>query len=109
MPVSADRLLAPADPAAALALRPAAPSDFLLPFGAAGRAITKSVGMLGLPESELARHIAWDIGIAGVTERLSESLDAAALLQNYSRLVIDCNRQPRPDRSYPMMSVRTKS
>ncbi len=39
------------------------------------------------------RHIAWDIGIAEVTERLSERLDATAVLQVYSRLVIGL--QPR--------------
>ena len=47
---------------------------------------------LGLPASELARHIAWDIGAAGVTEALSEIFDAPAILSNTSRLVIDCNR-----------------
>ena len=36
----------------------------------------------------------WDMGIAAVTERLSTALDAPAVLQNYSRLVIDCNRRP---------------
>ena len=48
---------------------------------------------LGLPPSELLRHIAWDIGAAGVTEVLSELLDAPAVLCGTSRLVIDCNRQ----------------
>jgi predicted N-formylglutamate amidohydrolase len=48
---------------------------------------------LGLPAAELARHIAWDIGAAGVTEALSEIFDAPAILCGTSRLVIDCNRQ----------------
>ncbi len=48
---------------------------------------------LGLPASELARHIAWDLGAAGVTEALSEIFDAPAILCGISRLVIDCNRQ----------------
>ena len=53
---------------------------------------------LGLSPSELQRHIAWDIGAAGVTEALSEIFDAPAVLCNTSRLVIDCNRQlSRPD------------
>ena len=47
---------------------------------------------LGLPPSDLARHIAWDIGAAGVTEALSEIFDAPAILCGASRLVIDCNR-----------------
>jgi predicted N-formylglutamate amidohydrolase len=47
---------------------------------------------LGLPASELDRHIAWDIGAAGVTTLLSEIFDAPAILSGTSRLVIDCNR-----------------
>jgi predicted N-formylglutamate amidohydrolase len=47
---------------------------------------------LGLPPAELARHIAWDIGAAGVAEALSEIFDAPAVLSPVSRLVIDCNR-----------------
>jgi predicted N-formylglutamate amidohydrolase len=46
-----------------------------------------------LPASELARHIAWDIGAAGVTAELSDIFDAPAILCGTSRLVIDCNRQ----------------
>jgi predicted N-formylglutamate amidohydrolase len=47
---------------------------------------------LGLPASELGRHIGWDIGAAGVTEALSEIMDAPAIFSTVSRLVIDCNR-----------------
>jgi predicted N-formylglutamate amidohydrolase len=49
-------------------------------------------GDLGLPPEEMARHIAWDIGAAGVTEALARLLDASALLTRFSRLVIDPNR-----------------
>ncbi len=49
-------------------------------------------GSLGLPEAEMARHIAWDIGAAGVTRALAEALDAPAILSRFSRLVIDPNR-----------------
>lgn len=48
---------------------------------------------LGLPATELKRHIGWDIGAAGVTQVLSEMYDAPAILGGVSRLVIDCNRQ----------------
>jgi predicted N-formylglutamate amidohydrolase len=107
MPVPADRLLAPNDPPPVRMLRPDGRSDFVLTADHARRAIPMRLGMLGLPESELARHIAWDIGIAGVTDRLSQALDAATLLQNYSRLVIDCNRQPGLDSSIPTISELT--
>jgi predicted N-formylglutamate amidohydrolase len=36
--------------------------------------------------------VAWDIGAAGVAERLGRLLGAFVILQTYSRLVIDCNR-----------------
>jgi len=47
---------------------------------------------LGLPPAELRRHIAWDIGAAGVAEALSDIFDAPAVFSPVSRLVIDCNR-----------------
>ena len=59
------------------------------------------LGDLGLPAEELTRHIAWDIGIAGVAEALSKQLDAHLIAQRYSRLVIDCNRPPRAASSIP--------
>ena len=49
-------------------------------------------GDLGLPPEDMARHIAYDIGAAGVTRRLAEVLDGAAILSDFSRLVIDPNR-----------------
>ena len=51
-----------------------------------------NAGTLGLPEADMARHIAWDIGAAGVTRALAEALDAPAILSRFSRLVIDPNR-----------------
>jgi predicted N-formylglutamate amidohydrolase len=104
---TAGRLLGADDPPPVRVLRPQGRADFLLTADHAGRAIPRRLGTLGLPDRELARHIAWDIGIAGVTEHLSEALDAAAVLQNYSRLVIDCNRQPGLDSSIPTVSELT--
>ena len=54
--------------------------------------IPPEYGALGVPASELQRHIAWDIGAAQVTRHLSRLLDATAFLGTYSRLVIDLNR-----------------
>ncbi len=59
----------------------------------ASNRIPAELDNLGLPESELARHIAWDIGAAGVCAELSRILDAPAILCGTSRLVVDCNRQ----------------
>jgi predicted N-formylglutamate amidohydrolase len=82
-------------------------SPFLLTSDHYGRLIPRVLGDLGLPESELTRHIAWDIGIAGVAEALSGHLDAHLVAQRYSRLVIDCNRPPTAPSSIPIISEAT--
>jgi predicted N-formylglutamate amidohydrolase len=58
----------------------------------ASRRIPRSLDDLGLDEMALRRHVACDIGAGDVTRKLSEILDAPALLAGYSRLVVDCNR-----------------
>ncbi|MEP6963554.1 MAG: N-formylglutamate amidohydrolase [Acidobacteriota bacterium] len=73
-------------------LRARGGSRFLLLCDHASNRIPEELQNLGLPKAELLRHIAWDIGAAGVTEVLSEVLDATAVLCETSRLVIDCNR-----------------
>ena len=65
------------------------------------------LGDLGVAADELTRHIAWDIGIAGVAEALSDHLDAHLIAQRYSRLVIDCNRPPAAPSSIPRISEAT--
>jgi predicted N-formylglutamate amidohydrolase len=86
---------------------PGGASLYLLTVDHYGRLIPPSLGDLGLPASELARHIAWDIGIAGVAARLSRALDAHMIAQRYSRLVIDCNRPPASPSSIPLISEAT--
>lgn len=49
-------------------------------------------GDLGLNPADMERHIAYDVGAAGVTRALADLLDAPAVLSNFSRLVIDPNR-----------------
>jgi len=85
-------LLAPGDPPVIEILRPDGTSPFFLVGDHAGRQIPARLGTLGLPESVLKRHIAWDPGIAPVIRLMADMLDATAILQLYSRLVIDCNR-----------------
>jgi predicted N-formylglutamate amidohydrolase len=82
-------------------------SPFLLTCDHYGRLIPRMLGNLGLPEHELTRHIAWDIGIAGVAEALAKHLDAHLIAQRYSRLVIDCNRPPEASSSIPIISEAT--
>lgn len=49
-------------------------------------------GSLGIDDEDMARHIAYDPGAAGVSIRLAEKLGAPVILSNFSRLVIDPNR-----------------
>ncbi len=107
MASASKNLLAADEPAPVRVLHESGASDFLLTADHAGRIIPRRLGRLGLPESELGRHIAWDIGIAGVTEHLAAALDATAVLQVYSRLVVDCNRDPSVASSMPEISETT--
>ena len=74
--------------------RPAGKSPFLITCDHAGRRLPARLGTLGLSERDLDRHIAWDLGVAGVARQLADQLDAVAILQTYSRLAIDANRPP---------------
>ena len=85
-------LLAVDEPPAFTLEREHGSSPFLLICDHASRRIPRALGDLGVSEVDLQRHVAWDIGAARVAVRLANSLDAVAILQNYSRLVIDCNR-----------------
>ncbi|MEW6300306.1 MAG: N-formylglutamate amidohydrolase [Thermodesulfobacteriota bacterium] len=55
-------------------------------------AIPSEYQNLGLSETELRRHIGWDIGARVVVASLVRALDAPAVCAGYSRLLIDCNR-----------------
>jgi predicted N-formylglutamate amidohydrolase len=96
------------EPAPVELLRAEYVAPFVLTADHAGQAIPRRLGDLGLGAQERARHIAWDIGIAGVTRRLSALLDAPAVLQRYSRLVIDCNRPVGAEGAFPEVSEATR-
>jgi predicted N-formylglutamate amidohydrolase len=49
-------------------------------------------GDLGIPAQDMARHIAWDVGAAGVARHLGQLMDSPVILSDFSRLVIDPNR-----------------
>ena len=100
-------LLSSIDPDPVQIFRPDAPSALFLTGDHAGRAIPAALGDLGVPAAEMARHIAWDIGIAAVNAHLSDMLDATVIQQAYSRLVIDCNRNPSWPSAMPEVSEFT--
>lgn len=82
-------------------------SPFLLAADHAGRRLPRKLGDLGIGAAELSRHIGWDIGIWGTTVHLADLLGTLAIGQAYSRLVIDCNRNPDWPSAVPEISEST--
>lgn len=70
------------------------PGPWLITCDHASNVIPPTVraGDLGISPIEMGRHIAYDIGAAGVTRALSRLLNAPAILCSFSRLIIDPNR-----------------
>jgi predicted N-formylglutamate amidohydrolase len=101
-------LLDPDEPNPAVLDNETGSSIFFLTCDHGGRAFPRRLGRLGIAEAETFRHIAWDIGIAAVGQLLSARLDAALIVQSYSRLVIDCNRDPTVPSSIPEISENTE-
>ena len=66
--------------------------DLILLCDHARNRIPAEYHQLGLPDSELERHIAFDIGVETVTRELARQLDVPAVFSNFSRLLIDPNR-----------------
>ena len=86
--------LAPGDPPP-FELRPG-PADSPMAFVCdhASHALPARLGGLGISEAALCGHTGWDPGAAAVTELLAARFGAPAAFSGYSRLVIDCNRDP---------------
>ncbi|WP_236694507.1 N-formylglutamate amidohydrolase [Sphingomonas sp. Leaf343] len=103
MDVQASPLFVAGDPPPVSVVNPGGASPFLFIGDHAGNVIPLSLGTLGLDDAERDRHIAWDIGVAGLGGRLAAAMDAAFVRQTYSRLVVDCNRRhDAPDAIAPI-------
>jgi predicted N-formylglutamate amidohydrolase len=102
-----DSVLSAGDPEPVRVLNPGGRSPLLLVCDHAGRGVPRALGDLGVAAADWDRHIAWDIGAAGVCEKLAPLLDAVCVTQVYSRLVIDCNRPPGHPTSIPPVSDGT--
>lgn len=86
-------LLTPEEPGPYRVLSPLAEKPILLVCDHASYRFPKSLGDMGLDPFARRCHLAIDIGAGRLTESLADSLGVTAVLQNYSRLVVDCNRQ----------------
>lgn len=86
-------LLGPDEPGPYKVLNPLADKPILLVCDHASHRFPKSLGDMGLDPFARRCHLAIDIGAGPLTEKLAESLGVTAVVHNYSRLVVDCNRQ----------------
>ena len=102
-----DALLEQDDPPAVSIINPQGASPFLLIGDHAGNLVPRRLGTLGLSDADRARHIAWDIGVGALGAALAARLDAVFVRQMYSRLVIDCNRDPHAADAVPATSDGT--
>jgi predicted N-formylglutamate amidohydrolase len=102
-----ERLLAADEPSPVAVRNENGAAPFLIVADHAGNLVPRALHGLGVSDTERARHIGWDIGIAGVVRLLADALDATLVQQNYSRLVIDCNRTPGVATSMPEISELT--
>lgn len=60
-----------------------------------------ALGDMGLDPFARRCHLAVDIGAGPLTEQLARSLGATTVMSQYSRLVVDCNRQLMDPSAFP--------
>jgi len=86
-------LLAADEPSPFVVRNPESTAPILLVCDHASRRFPESLGTMGLDPFARRCHLALDIGAGALTEKLAVSLGVTAVLCQYSRLVVDCNRQ----------------
>lgn len=102
--VTSNTLLQPDDPAPVELINAQSTARTVLVCEHAGNIVPAKLNGMGIGADQLNDHIGWDIGAAAVTRQLAARLGFRAMLQRYSRLVIDCNRPPTGIDSIPVSS-----
>jgi len=102
-----ESLIGPEDPSPYTIVNAEGKSNVLLVCDHASNLIPGSLDNLGLGETSLQQHIAYDIGSRNLTRHLIEHLDAPAVLAGYSRLVVDLNRSLEDESLMPLVSDGT--
>lgn len=97
-------LLTNSDPPPVEVINAQSDHPLLLVCEHAGQAIPTALDSLGISRADLNDHIGWDIGVEAVTRSMAHALGAPAIIQRYSRLVIDCNRPPDAPDEIPEIS-----
>ena len=87
-----ETLLAPDEPTPFAILNPDAIVPVLLVCDHASNRFPRSLGTMGLDYLDRVSHVALDIGASAVAEALADNLGATTVLCQYSRLIVDCNR-----------------
>ncbi|MDH3274883.1 MAG: N-formylglutamate amidohydrolase [Gammaproteobacteria bacterium] len=86
-------LLSASEPSPFRVLNPLAELPILLICDHASCSIPGALGDMGLDPFARRCHLAIDIGAGKLTEQLANSLGVTAVVAQYSRLVVDCNRE----------------
>ena len=95
-----ETLLAPDEPAPFVILNTDAIVPILLVCDHASNRFPRSLGTMGLDYLDRVSHISLDIGANAVAEILANNLGATAVLCQYSRLIVDCNRELIDDNAF---------
>ena len=95
-----ETLLAPDEPAPFVILNEDAILPVLLVCDHASNRFPRSLGTMGLDYLDRVSHIALDIGVNAVAKALADNLGATAVLCQYSRLIVDCNRELIDDSAF---------
>jgi len=90
---SATHLLTDEDPHPFVIMNAESQSPVLLICDHASRRVPVALGNMGLDPVALRCHLALDIGVGNLTRLLAGKLSMTSVLCQYSRLVVDCNRQ----------------
>jgi len=88
-----ESLLSPDEISPYITLNPNSNVPVVLVCDHAGNRFPRSLGTMGLDYLDRISHIAIDIGAGNTTESLAKKLNATAVLCQYSRLIVDCNRK----------------
>jgi len=95
-----ETLLAPDEPTPFLILNADANVPVILVCDHASNRFPRSLETMGLDYLDRVSHIALDIGANAVAESLAENLGATTVLCQYSRLIVDCNRELMDDSAF---------
>jgi len=86
-------LLSASEPSPYYVVNPLANKPLLFVCDHASCRFPESLGDMGLDPFARRCHLAIDIGAGSLTESLAGKTGATAVLAQYSRLIVDCNRQ----------------